>query len=153
MRCAERLSFISIVWYERLLRIVSLSSGRRTEIRSEEVNKRSYLNNGAACVFQSTCVFACVYVLLLLIWLWVYNTLLWHQILHFSDSTRNACLLLLCMYTVYNVLIPVYLHISVSFVHPSANACILPTSLLRLGYDKTSIFSWTTTNWIQDSYS
>ena len=46
-RCAEHLSFVSIEW----LRIVSLS---------QEVNKRSYLNNGVACVFESACVFAYV---------------------------------------------------------------------------------------------
>ena len=32
---------------------VSLSSCRRTELRSQELNKRSYLNNGVACVFES----------------------------------------------------------------------------------------------------
>ena len=55
---------------------VSLSSCRRTELRSQEVNKCSYLNNGVACVFESARVFAYVYVQLLLIslWLWVYNT-------------------------------------------------------------------------------
>ena len=36
MRCAERLSFVSILWYERLLRIVSLSSyvkGPNSEVK------------------------------------------------------------------------------------------------------------------------
>ena len=53
-RCGERFSFVSIEW----LRIVSLSSCRRTEFRSQEVSKRSNLNNGVACVFESACVFA-----------------------------------------------------------------------------------------------
>ena len=40
---------------------VSLSSCGRTELRSQEVNKRSYLNNGVACVFESAnCVLAYV---------------------------------------------------------------------------------------------
>ena len=57
-RCAERLSFVSIEW----LRIVSLSlsSCRRTELRSQEVNKRSYLKNWDTCVFESANVFAYV---------------------------------------------------------------------------------------------
>ena len=57
-RCAKHLSFVSIEW----LRTVSLFlSCQRTKLRSQEVNKRSYLNNGVACVFESAyCVFAYV---------------------------------------------------------------------------------------------
>ena len=51
------------------------SSCRRTELRSQEVNKRSYLNNGVACVFEYTCVFSYIY-MYNCYWygLWLYNT-------------------------------------------------------------------------------
>ena len=40
---------------------LSLFACQRTELRSQEVNKRSYVNNGVACVFESAyCVFAYV---------------------------------------------------------------------------------------------
>ena len=47
-RCAERWGVVSIVWYERLLRIVSLLVSKN---QSQKLIKRSYLNNRVACVF------------------------------------------------------------------------------------------------------
>ena len=58
-RCAERLSFVSIEWLRTVC--VFLSSYRRTELRSQEVNKRSYLNNGVACVFESARLYLYIY--------------------------------------------------------------------------------------------
>ena len=39
------------VWYERLLRIVSLSLSLLVSKKVQKFNKHSYLNNGVACVF------------------------------------------------------------------------------------------------------
>ena len=61
--------FVSIVWYERLLRIVSLLVSKKWS--QKLIIKLSYLNNR-----ESACVFAYVYVLLLLISLWSWYTTL-----------------------------------------------------------------------------
>ena len=51
-RCAERWGFVSIVWYERPLRIVSISlSLFVSKNRSQKLINGSYLNNRATCVF------------------------------------------------------------------------------------------------------
>ena len=51
-------SIISILWYERLLRIVSLSSCWRTEVK--KLIKRSYLNNGVRLFFVFACICICI---------------------------------------------------------------------------------------------
>ena len=73
---------VSIVWYERLLRIVSLLVSKN---RSQKLINGSYLNNGVACVFESAyCVlyfpvFACITVVIDIIELWLQYTTQRHK--------------------------------------------------------------------------
>ena len=66
---------VSIVWYERLLRIVSLLVSKN---RSQKLIQRSYLNNGVRLCFVFPCIYICMCTLVIdILELWlrvVYNT-------------------------------------------------------------------------------
>ena len=69
---------VSIVWYERLLRILPLFVSKN---RTQKLINGSYLNNRIACVLESACiciwicivyVFACITVVIYIIELWLW---------------------------------------------------------------------------------